>query len=161
MKENFSWPPHFVSRIQARKGFDAQAFFKALQEDAPISIRFNPLKTNAEEIQTLFENNLENVPWTETGFYLPNRPNFTLLPALHGGHFYVQEASSMLLEQAIVQTKLQQPKLTILDACAAPGGKSTHLLSLLSKETLLISNEVIKSRASVLHENLTKWGHSN
>lgn len=161
MKENFSWPSHFVSRMQARKGFDAEAFFKALQEDAPTSIRFNPSKTNAEEIQTLFENNLENVPWTETGFYLHNRPNFTLLPALHGGHFYVQEASSMLLEQAIIQTKLNQPKLTLLDACAAPGGKSNHLLSLLSRDALLISNEVIKSRASVLHENITKWGYGN
>ncbi|MCU0383394.1 MAG: RsmB/NOP family class I SAM-dependent RNA methyltransferase [Cyclobacteriaceae bacterium] len=161
MKENFSWPSDFVNRMQTRKEFDTHAFLKSLQEDAPTSIRFNPSKTNAEEIQKLFEANLEKVQWTETGFYLVNRPNFTLVPALHGGHFYVQEASSMLLEQAVIQTQLQQPKLTILDACAAPGGKSTHLLSLLSKETLLISNEVIKSRASVLHENITKWGHKN
>jgi 16S rRNA C967 or C1407 C5-methylase (RsmB/RsmF family) len=73
----------------------------------------------------------------------------------------VQEASSMFLEQALKQTvDLSQP-LKVLDLCAAPGGKSTHLLSLISKESLLVSNEVIRSRANILTDNIVKWGCSN
>jgi len=80
---------------------------------------------------------------------------------LHAGAYYVQEASSMFLEQALKQSvDLDQP-LLVLDLCAAPGGKSTHLLSLLHQSDLLISNEVIRSRISVLDENIRKWGHQN
>ena len=77
------------------------------------------------------------------------------------GSYYVQEASSMFLEQALKQTvNLHQP-LKILDLCAAPGGKSTHILSLINRESLLVSNEVIRSRASILSENIQKWGYPN
>jgi NOL1/NOP2/fmu family ribosome biogenesis protein len=73
----------------------------------------------------------------------------------------VQEASSMFLEQVLKQTvDLSQP-LKVLDLCASPGGKSTHIVSLISDESLLVSNEVIRPRAKVLGENLTKWGKPN
>jgi len=73
----------------------------------------------------------------------------------------VQEASSMFLEQAIRQTMdLTQP-LRVLDLCAAPGGKSTLIQSLISKQSLLVCNEIIKTRVNVLAENLTKWGAAN
>src|SRR6185295_15404997 len=79
----------------------------------------------------------------------------------HVGAYYVQDASSMFLEQAVKQSlPLSQP-LRILDLCAAPGGKSTHLLSMISSGSLLIANEVIGSRATVLSENIQKWGHPN
>ncbi len=101
------------------------------------------------------------IPWCSTGYYLPNRPAFTLDPLFHAGAYYVQEASSMFIEQVLQQTlDLSQP-MKVLDLCAAPGGKSTHLQSLISKESLLVSNEVIKARASVLTENITKWGAAN
>jgi len=79
----------------------------------------------------------------------------------HAGCYYVQEASSMFLEQALKQSVDLSMPLKILDLCAAPGGKSTHILSLISKESLMVSNEVIKSRAAVLRDNITKWGYSN
>ncbi len=101
------------------------------------------------------------VPWSDYGRYLDERPVFTLDPSFHAGTYYVQEASSMFLEQAIKQSVDLKKPLNVLDLCAAPGGKSTHALSLLSPESLLISNEVIRSRASVLIENTQKWGHNN
>ena len=89
------------------------------------------------------------------------RPSFTFDPLFHAGTYYVQEASSMFLEQALKQSvDLSQP-LRVLDLCAAPGGKSTLLQSLLNKESLLVSNDVIKSRAAILEENIVKWGAAN
>jgi 16S rRNA C967 or C1407 C5-methylase (RsmB/RsmF family) len=161
MKENFSWPSDFISRIQARKGLDVEAFLNSLTTDAPASIRLNPAKTTLSELSGKFQTKLQAIPWSETGLYLEERPSFTLMPIFHAGHFYVQEASSMLLEQAIIQTNSNKEGKIILDACAAPGGKSTHLLSMIANDTLLISNEVIKSRAQILHENICKWGNSN
>ncbi len=67
----------------------------------------------------------------------------------------------MFLEQALKQdTDLSQP-MKILDLCAAPGGKSTHIQSLISKDSILVSNEPIRSRAHVLKHNIIKWGCSN
>ncbi len=103
----------------------------------------------------------EKVPWSTFGYYLPRRPSFTFDPLFHAGCYYVQEASSMFLEQALQQAAdLSQP-LKVLDLCAAPGGKSTHLQSLITADSLLVSNEVIKSRAGILKQNIMKWGCAN
>jgi NOL1/NOP2/fmu family ribosome biogenesis protein len=82
---------------------------------------------------------------------------FTLDPLLHAGAYYVQEASSMILEQAAALWR-GQTGLRVLDLCAAPGGKSTHLADLLPAGSLLVSNEVVRSRTAALLENLAKWG---
>ncbi|KYP15071.1 hypothetical protein [Flavihumibacter sp. CACIAM 22H1] len=123
------------------------------------SIRLNPQKV--EDPANLSFPDRVQVPWSAFGYYLPVRPKYTLDPFLHAGAYYVQEASSMLLEQAILQLLPQRNGLRVLDLCAAPGGKSTHLRSLLPDDSVLVSNEVIKSRVSVLEENLVKWGNSN
>lgn len=101
------------------------------------------------------------VPWNKNGYYLSTRPSFTADPLFHGGAYYVQEASSMFLEEALKQSvDLSQP-LRVLDLCAAPGGKSTLIQSAISDYSILVSNEVIKSRVTVLAENITKWGAAN
>ncbi|MDP3642857.1 MAG: rRNA methyltransferase [Bacteroidota bacterium] len=64
------------------------------------------------------------------------------------------------MEQAFRQIETSD-KRVVLDLCAAPGGKSTHLLSLIDSSDLLVANEVIRSRVSVLDENIRKWGHQN
>jgi len=101
------------------------------------------------------------VPWTNNGFYLSSRPSFTFDPLFHAGCYYVQEASSMFLEQALKQTVDLSKPLRVLDLCAAPGGKSTHLQSLISKDSLLVANEVIRQRVNILKDNLIKWGGDN
>lgn len=83
---------------------------------------------------------------------------FTLDPRFHAGAYYVQEAGSMYLEKII--SKHLKNNLIILDLCAAPGGKSTHLANLISKDSLLICNEAMPARANILHENMCKWGRS-
>ena len=97
------------------------------------------------------------VPWSAQGFYLEERPTFTFDPLFHAGCYYVQEASSMFVEQVIRQ--YVSGAVTMLDLCAAPGGKSTHARSVLPEGSLLVANEVMRNRSQILAENLTKWGH--
>lgn len=148
-----SFPPEFEKRMQALLKDEWEPFVKTHQTTSPTSIRINPYK-----IKSWNEN---KIPWTDFGYYLKERPAFTFDPLFHAGTYYVQEPSSMLLEQAVRQSLDVSKPLRVLDLCGAPGGKSTHLLSLLTKDSLLISNEVIRSRAQVLAENIAKWGCSN
>lgn len=101
------------------------------------------------------------IPWCSTGRYLPERPLFTADPLFHAGAYYVQEASSMLLAAAANPFIAKQKNLRILDLCAAPGGKSTLLASMLDESSLLVSNDVIRSRATILEESMTRWGYTN
>ncbi|MCF8244446.1 MAG: hypothetical protein K9J46_04750 [Saprospiraceae bacterium] len=136
-------------------GSEYPDFLAALEQPAPVSIRLNPSKkVNAF-------GNAEPIPWHPDGRYLSERPVFTLDPVFHAGGYYVQEASSMLIREAVRQTVGLGQNLGVLDLCAAPGGKSTLLLSALGEGSFLVSNEVIQSRISPLKMNLEKWGHSN
>lgn len=158
-------PPELLNDLEGIKGFNRTRFEEAHANPQQItSIRFNKKKleqfalTN-EPIHPEF--NLENqVPWCKDGFYLNERPAFTLDPLLHAGAYYVQEASSMFLHEVLKQTCDYNADYKILDLCAAPGGKSSLLASYF-KNGFIVSNEIIKQRASILYENLTKWGSAN
>ncbi len=145
-------PSDFITRTRILPGIDFQQLETALREEAPVSIRIN----RAKGVKLP---HLENVQWCTTGGYLPERLSFTFDPLFHAGAYYVQEASSMFLEQAI-RTYVQTP-VHCLDLCAAPGGKSTHLSTILPEGSLLVSNEVIRSRSHILAENTVKWGNPN
>lgn len=126
----------------------------ALEQPQSLSIRLN--RKLSSEVTSVLTN---MVPWCSEGRYLTSRPTFTFDPLFHAGCYYVQEASSMFIEQAI-KNFVKEPVMA-LDLCAAPGGKSTHLSSILPEDSLLISNEVIRSRAQILAENISKWGNDN
>lgn len=150
------FPIEFITQLKADLGVEYQQLLDSLSTDSPTSIRYNPTKQST----SLFSN--ENpVSWSSHSYYLETRPSFTFDPYFHAGHYYVQEASSMFLETVLKQCINLDEPIRALDLCAAPGGKSTQLCSLLSKDSLLISNEVIATRASILVENLSKWGNSN
>jgi len=142
-------------------GFDEEAFVRVHQTSNQVtSIRLNPKKYFNPSGQDNFPDK-QAIPWSSQGFYLTGRPSFTLDPSLHAGAYYVQEASSMFLEQALKQIIELSNPLRILDLCAAPGGKSTLIQSIISENSLLVSNEVIQSRVNPLRENLVKWGGDN
>jgi 16S rRNA C967 or C1407 C5-methylase (RsmB/RsmF family)/NOL1/NOP2/fmu family ribosome biogenesis protein len=148
-------PQEFRNRINTQKYIDADLLFDSLTKPSPASIRVNGSKMEMQPSASL------RVPWCNTGFYLEKRPKFTLDPLFHSGCYYPQEASSMFLEEIFRQTAPDSSKLKVLDLCGAPGGKSTHLSSLIGSNGLLVANEVIRPRASVLAENLSKWGIAN
>ena len=77
-----------------------ERYLKSFEEDAPVSIRLNPLKM--EERRWKVED-AEQVPWCQNGYYLKQRPNFTFDPLFHAGCYYVQEAASMFLDEMIRQ----------------------------------------------------------
>lgn len=133
---------------------------KSLAEPSPVSVRLNTDKIRSQDVGSYFDS-LKPVAWCEAGYYLPARPVFTLDPLFHAGAYYVQEAASMCVEQCFKTVRNAINIRTALDLCAAPGGKSTHLASLLSTDALLVSNELIRSRTGVLRENMSKWGYPN
>ena len=146
-------PAPFITRTCQLMGEDAcTALCEALEQDTPVSIRIN-----REKLSDVPES-AHSIPWSESGFYLEDRPTFTFDPLFHAGCYYVQEASSMFVEQAVRQYVADEP-LVALDLCAAPGGKSTLLRSLLPTGSMLISNEVMRNRSQILAENMVKWGH--
>lgn len=126
-----------------------RCFLSALGEEPVVSVRLNDRKPYAK---------LNGIPvsWAPEGRYLSSRPVFTADPLFHAGCYYVQEASSMFLAQPV--TQLISTPVRVLDLCAAPGGKSTHLLQRLPAGSLLVSNEPMPLRAQVLAENMIKWG---
>ncbi len=138
---------------------DVQTLVQGLDSAPSVSIRLN---TKRMPIDAEPKGADGHVPWCPEGIYLKERPVFTADPLLHAGAYYVQEASSMFLAHVVRQ--LLPPEggwERVLDLCAAPGGKSTLLRSLLPDECQLFSNEPIRARAQVLAENLAKWGHPN
>lgn len=150
------FPEEFKLQMSEDLGEESLRFFEALETESPTSVRYNPFKHRKAHLEAA-----EAVGWASQAVYLAKRPSFTFDPYFHAGHYYVQEASSMFLEEALKQTVNLDDALRVLDMCAAPGGKSTHLNSLINKNSLLISNEVIAARASILVENLTRWGNAN
>ena len=137
-----------------------ERYLHSFEEETPVSIRLNPMKLSEGKYQME-----DAVPWCRNAYYLAKRPNFTFDPLFHAGCYYVQEAASMFLDEVLKTLFRPLPRReglgVSLDLCAAPGGKSTLLRSALPADCVLYSNEPMQKRASILLENVTKWGYKN
>ena len=148
-----SVPQPLLESLAHVAGFDQKAFEAVhASGEQVVSIRLHPYKSIDHGQWTM-----DTIPWCPYGRYLSKRPSFTLDPLFHAGAYYVQEASSMFIWHAVEELIGSDTQKKVLDLCAAPGGKSTLLASYFT-DGLVVANEVIKSRASVLVENITKWG---
>lgn len=148
-------PSAFIESAAELLGYgEAQRLFTALDTPAPVSVRFNPYKLTEQPEG-------RRVPWSRYGYYLDERPQFTLDPLFHAGAYYVQEASSMFVEHICRSATGGQERLKILDLCAAPGGKTTLLSTLAGLDSLVVANEVMRPRAMALADNVKKWGLGN
>jgi len=150
-------PAKLLDSLANIEGFDIDSFTLAHHQPAPISVRFNHNKLDDKDLLSLNLPLSTQVPWCLDGFYLTERPKFTLDPAIHAGAYYVQEASSMFLHYILSTVQIEESGLKVLDLCAAPGGKSTVLASL-PQFKMVLANELIKTRVNILYENIVKWG---
>ena len=162
-------PEDFIHETRLLMGEERfNRFMGAFDEEAPVSIRLNPRAQGDCPRCALAEG---EVPWCPEGYYLSGRPQFTFDPLFHAGCYYVQEAASMFITHVlrsvtegrffcdIASDVTKEPSLCYtLDLCAAPGGKSTAMRTVLPEGSLLVSNEPIPTRAQILLENITKWG---
>lgn len=149
-------PKAFIDEISSYGADCLDGLAQALETTAPeTSIRVNRAKSAS------MADGYSGVPWCDDGFYLDERPAFTFDPALHQGLYYVQDASSMAITRAIgkiAEAEGMRP-MKYLDACAAPGGKTTAAISSLPSGSAVVANEYDYRRAAILAENIAKWGN--
>lgn len=142
-------PRDFIDLISPIFADEMADFEAAVAQPPVVSVRLN------DKISLPQFADCEAVAWCESGRYLTERPNFTLDPLLHAGAYYVQEASSMFLQQAL--NHFVDKNARMLDFCAAPGGKTTLIAQHLT-DGVLVANEFVRQRAYILAENVQKWG---
>ncbi len=151
------FPEDFINLLKASVG-PAEKVLEALGEAPSVSIRLNPSKLRECPFP-----DAQPVPWSPFGYLLKERPVFTLDPLFHAGCYYVQDTSAMFVGHVFRQLlPLMEPGATVLDLCAAPGGKSTDLAASLRERWenafTLLANEVMRNRFGVLRSNLDTWG---
>lgn len=152
--------PRFNQYLEHALGAsEAAALLRCIDSGEPAtSVRVNPAKHASLDI---LADTSGTVPWHRHGYYLQSRPRFTFDPALHQGLYYVQEASSMFVGHVVsrIASLTGNIPLTLLDSCAAPGGKTTAAADMLPDGSVVVANEYDRQRASVLAENVAKWGN--
>ncbi len=145
-------PEAFVEQIKGYSAPELDGLLEALDAPASVSVRVNRRKMPEYYAEKL-------VPWCQEGVYLVERPKFTFDPLMHQGAYYVQDASSMIISHIVSALTSDGIPCRYLDACAAPGGKTGAAADALPPQSVIVANEYVKSRASVLRENMAKWGN--
>ncbi|ETY74298.1 RsmB/NOP family class I SAM-dependent RNA methyltransferase [Lactiplantibacillus fabifermentans] len=144
-------PAEFITKYKKLLGDEAPAFFAAFDEPVEKGFRVNPLKATTPAMTAKMT---DAVPYSQIGYY--GKVNGNSLEHLAGA-VYSQEPSAMTVGE------VARPKLNerVLDLCAAPGGKTTHLLSYLKQTGLLVTNEINPKRVTALGDNVERYGALN
>ena len=150
-------PVEFTERMKRQLGEEYEQFLSCYEAEEYAGLRVNTGKITVEEFLALTPFELIPVPWTENGFYYRKEDGVTKHPHYFAGLYYIQEPSAMLPSSRLPVSGGD----TVLDLCAAPGGKATELSSRLGRTGLLVANDASPSRAKALYKNLTIWGSTN
>ncbi|WP_251546356.1 RsmF rRNA methyltransferase first C-terminal domain-containing protein [Limosilactobacillus caecicola] len=145
-------PTAFQEKYRHLLGDEATAFLASFDEPSTGAFRSNPLKNGLPKDTIAHASG--RVPYVENGYFGP--VNGKSLDHVTGW-VYSQEPSAMYVGEVVDP----QPGERVLDLCAAPGGKSTHLIAKMHDQGLLVANEIFKKRAQVLASNLERWGTAN
>ena len=152
-------PQEFLERmkVQFKDQVEYDAFLASYDRERTYGLRYNPLKLGREQFLEDMPFHLRMIPWAEEGFYYEpdDQPGKSIFH--EAGAFYIQEPSAM----AVVSVLEPKPGERILDLCAAPGGKSTHIAGRMQGQGLLVSNEIVPSRAKILSQNVERMGAAN
>ena len=136
-------------------GEEAGSFFESYERDRSFGLRINPLKAGERLPESL--EGLERIPWSQEGLYYPEELRPGKSPLHEAGLYYIQEPSA----QACAEGLAPKTGERILDLCAAPGGKSTHLAGKMGQKGLLVCNEIHPARAKILSQNIERMGIGN
>ena len=151
-------PETYARRMQELLGDECEAYMESFEREYSQGLRVNTRKISPEAFLGLWGDPLESVPWCPSGFYLsPGGKPPSKHPFYFAGAYYLQEPSAMA-PAAILPV---EPGDRVLDLCAAPGGKSTHLAARLEGRGVLVSNDVSASRAKALLKTLELFGTEN
>ena len=141
------FPTGFEEKYQRLLGKEAASFFSTFDQEPISAFRTNPLK----EGQVTFSNPIPGTKWGYYGKVSGKSPEHVT------GLIYSQEPAA----QMVAQVAHPHEGMRVLDLAAAPGGKSTHLLSYLNNTGLLVSNEINNKRSKILVENIERFGARN
>ena len=148
----------FLEKMKSLLNDDFDAFVKSMDEPAFKGVRINTLKCDKEKLLQKFPYKLTQTPFYKDGYYIDSDvSHIGTHPYHHAGAIYMQEPSAM---SAVAMLSVEKGD-RVLDLCAAPGSKTTQIASQLCGTGLLWSNEIVRSRASVLVSNLERCGVKN
>ncbi|MBO8172895.1 MAG: RsmF rRNA methyltransferase first C-terminal domain-containing protein [Bacillaceae bacterium] len=151
-------PQAFVDKMKKLLGDDEYGSFRAsLNGEKTVGLRVNRLKVSPGECHDLFPFPLEPVPFCPDGFYIDPDAQAGKHPFHQSGLYYMQEPSAMFPATVLAPQKHEK----VLDLCAAPGGKATHLAALMADTGLLVANEIHPARVKALSENIERMGITN
>jgi NOL1/NOP2/sun family putative RNA methylase len=150
-------PEGFEHRMREMLGEEAEKLFASYAEPRSQGLRANPLKIAPERLAGMAPFRLERVPWCRTGYYYGEEDAPGKHPYHAAGLYYIQEPSAMYAAEALDA----QPGERVLDLCAAPGGKTTHIGGAMGGRGLLVANEFEPKRAKALSENVERLGLTN
>ncbi|CAK9803330.1 Probable 28S rRNA (cytosine-C(5))-methyltransferase [Anthophora quadrimaculata] len=137
-------------------------FLEASEVQRPMTIRTNTLKTRRRDLAEALINrgvNLDPVgKWTKIGLVVySSQVPMGATPEYLAGHYILQGASSFLPVMALDPKENER----ILDMCAAPGGKSSHIAALMKNTGVLFSNDVNEERIKAVVGNFHRLGIVN
>jgi 16S rRNA C967 or C1407 C5-methylase (RsmB/RsmF family)/NOL1/NOP2/fmu family ribosome biogenesis protein len=150
-------PDAFLARMKTQLGSDFAAFMATYDHSPSVGLRVNTLKLSPEQFATIAPEPLDPIPWVPAGFSVPPHSRLGKHPYYAAGLYYLQDPAA----QAVAALLDPQPGETVLDLAAAPGGKTTHIASLMQGRGLLVANDIKPNRARDLARNVERWGASN
>lgn len=150
-------PEHFLKMSDAYFPDEKDGYLASFENPPVLGIRANTLKIAPDGLTKLLKASLLNIPWCRNGFYYdaPLAPSKS--PFFNAGLFYLQEPSAM----SAVTVLNPQPGDTVLDICAAPGGKTTQIAAAMQGAGVIFANDKNPSRVGALTKNIDLSGAKN
>ncbi|MBW8348794.1 RsmB/NOP family class I SAM-dependent RNA methyltransferase [Bacillus sp. IITD106] len=150
-------PKDFLVKMKDLLKDEYEEFYKSYHEPKKQGLRVNTLKVSIDEFLEKSPFTLEKIPWVKEGFFYNDEERPGKHPYHEAGLYYIQEPSAM----AVGEMLDAKPGEKVLDLCAAPGGKTTHIASRMNQEGFLLANEIHPSRAKILSQNIERMGIKN
>ena len=152
-----SLPEEYLANMKELLKEDFEAYLDSFDHSRSYGLRVNTSKISVEDFLKISPFRLTPIPWTADGFYYSEDERPAKHPYYYAGLYYIQEPSAMLPAEVL---EVEENDL-VLDACAAPGGKSLKLANKLHGTGVLVANDISVSRAQILLKTLENGGIAN